>query len=104
MTLEFAHPVELLALAERDRVAPGVLVGEGNHGRESGCTGDVAARSAGASEAVLLFARIRRPLGTFIKRPPAYYQGARNPHKHPARGAPHEGPAPAVRADPAFSH
>src|SRR2546426_10741065 len=102
MTLEFAHPVELLALAERDRVAPGVLVGEGNHGRESGCTGDVAARSAGASEAVILFDRIRRPFGTFINRPLADHEAARIADKLAPRVVASEGLAPAFRAEPGF--
>src|SRR3989449_9185474 len=103
-SLEFAHPVELLALAKRDRVAAGVLVREGNHGRESGCAGDVAARSAGASEAVIFFDRIGRPLGTFIDRPLADHEAARIADKLAARVVAHEVLAPAFGADPVLFH
>src|SRR3989442_2747637 len=100
MTLEFAHPVELLALAERDRVAPGVLVGEGNHGRESGCTGDVAARSAGASEAAILFDRIRRPFCSFINRPLSEHHAALIARKLAPLLASHDELAAAFQANP----
>src|SRR6058998_841216 len=104
MTLEFAHPVELLALAERDRVAPGVLVRERNHGREPGCARDVAARSPRAGEAVILFDRVGGPLGAFINRPFADHETARIADKLAARVVAHEVLAPTFRADPVFFH
>src|SRR5207245_9336470 len=102
MTLEFAHPVELLALAKRDRVAPRVLVRERNHGRESGRASDVAARSPRAREAVIFFDRIGRPFGTFIDRSLADHEAARLADTlHAPRGG-HEVVAPASGGAPAL--
>jgi hypothetical protein len=68
MALQLPHPVELLPLSEWDRVPPRVLVGQRDDRGQSGRTCDVAARGAGAREAVVFLYGIGGPFRALVNR------------------------------------
>src|SRR3972149_5228320 len=102
VVLELAHPVELLPLFERDRVAPGVLRRERDDGREARGPCDDAPRRPRPGEPLVLLRGVRGPFGALVDCALAHDEPAGVAHELASRVVPHEVLAPALRAGTLF--